>query len=107
MRLPERFLAFGMAVTAGHATVAGYGLVGLHSPEFAMFFAVCALLTAVFTTISYRLLRRHRGDDGDSGGGGGGPDDEPPPPPWWPGFERDFWSHVERDRGPSRPNVPV
>jgi hypothetical protein len=99
MTAPTRLLLGGAAVTAAEGAAGTAALVLLGPDRIALFLLVCAAATGAVSALVWRLTANAGRGPGDDGGGGSptrGPDD---PPPWWPGFERDFWDHVERGRG--------
>jgi hypothetical protein len=94
-----RPLALGGALVAAGEAAAGIVALAALGPEtIALFLLACGVATAA-TTVGLAALIAHRRGPGDSPGGSArwppprGPEQ---PPPWWPGFERDFWAHVER-----------
>jgi hypothetical protein len=105
MTAPTRLLLGGVAVTIAEGA-AGTAALLLGPVRIALFLLACAAATGTVSALVWRLTSRVGGGPGGSGGTDGGaptrgPDD---PPPWWPGFERDFWDHVQngRDRTPAR-----
>jgi hypothetical protein len=105
MTAPTRLLLGGAAVTIAEGAAGTAALLLLGPVRIALFLLVCAAATGAVSAVVWRLTSSAGRGRGDGGGAGGsptrGPDD---PPPWWPGFERDFWDHVERgrDRTPAR-----
>ena len=95
-------LAAGFAVAVGYAIVALVEALASADAAVALPFAYTAVSIAGPLGAVAWLLRepRGRGDEpGDERPEPPGPPDPggDPPPPWWPEFERQFWSHVERD----------
>jgi hypothetical protein len=101
-----RPLTLGGGLVASSEAAGGIvALVTLGPVTVTLFLLACSLATAATTAAVTALITRRGGPGepfgGDSTGGQPphGPDD---PPSWWPGFERDFWAHVDR-----RPRTPA
>lgn len=97
---PRSLLAAGVAVTFAELVTGIAGLIALGPVDVTLFFLGSSVLSGVVMASLWAIV------SGRSGPGGPGPDDgdapSPQPPPWWPGFERDFWAHVdERPRTPA------
>lgn len=95
---------FGLALL--YAIIGVVALIGTGDGRTALVFAISAVVTAALVAILLPLIAPRGGgdsDDDEGGGPGGGGGDGPPPPPWWPQFEREFWSHVNREP-PSEPS---
>jgi hypothetical protein len=100
MTAPTRLLLGGAVVTIAEAAAGTAALVLLGPDRIALFLLVCAVATGAVSALVWRLTSNAGRGPGDGGGGEGGSPTRGPdePPPWWPGFERDFWDHVERER---------
>lgn len=107
MPLSKRLSLAGFGLAAVHGGLAVVGLAVLGGGRLALFFGLCAAVTAALTIVARPLLEPPAGGDGgggvDAGAGVDGPlgpgprrDPDAGTPFWWRDFERDFWSHVER-----------
>lgn len=100
MPLHARLPLAGYTLAGAHTAAAAFSIAVLESVELSLFFGLCAGLTAVLTLVARPLLEPPESGGPEQDGGGPGPS----PPPWWPEFERDFWSHVDRERSSGRPS---
>lgn len=98
MPLHARLPLAGFTLAGAHAAAAAFSIAVLKSVELALFFGLCAGLTAVLTLVARPLLEPPESGGPEHDGGVTGPT----PPPWWPEFERDFWSHVHGEGSPSQ-----
>jgi hypothetical protein len=94
-----------MTHSAANVAIAGFLALVIPSPLMLVVHPTVALVmlgAGVACALPAYVLAEEDHDDDGRGGGGGDPEPVEPDPGWgpelWDDFERDFWSHVERER---------
>jgi hypothetical protein len=95
-----------MTRSAANLSIAGFLALVIPSPMMLVVHPTVAIVMVgaglACAVPAYLLAEEDHDDDGRGGGGGDEPEPVEPDPGWdpelWEDFERDFWSHVERER---------